>query len=494
MVLRPANHEMPHVIACGDDDRGRRYLRVEARSGGVQREVLISYDAFADAPDKMMARELGLLASPGRSAFRVEVQNALAAMRPTFRVISRPGLHGAHYVLPDGGVLGSKPYPEVCLSAPHEDVARRLRRAGGRDFLRIADFAVGNSRLMLALSVGLCGPVLELMPDLELPIVQLLGERGGGKTMVARITSSIWGSPLPFPWSDTINCIEGLADGLSGTALVMEELGSYPWHEAKSRVAFRGDVMRLFGGEGRGRRGEDSDHWRLGMVSTSNISMRDIAESLPPKERKLSEAMCSRILDVPDPVGGYGVFENQHEFATVDDLVGCLHSIIIANHGVLGPEFVRRILRRPRDELLRLLRDWRESYLGASRRKNAADAETDVSGRVTQVFATIYAAGRLAVHLSLFPWDVRAFGRAILSCEGAHRELARTPVPTGRYRSDDPLDAVREYVRAESGRRIVDLRDSSNCSADGDLDAGFIIRGPDGRTELFTSSMGLAGC
>ena len=493
MVLRPLDHEEPHVIACGADDRGRRYLRVQARSGGERREILIAHDAFAESADKVMARDLGLLASPNRNAFRLEAQEALAGMSSSFHVLSRSGLHGAHYVLPDGRVLGPEPYPEVCLPAPHENVYRRLRRAGGRDWLRVADYAVGNSRMMLALSVGLCGPILELLPDLELPMIELLGDKGGGKTTVARIISSIWGAPTPFPWSDTINCVERLADGLSGTVLVLDELGSFPWEKPKSREAFRGAIMRLFGGEGRGRLGEGAAHWRLGILSTSNISVHALAAArFGVNDRELHEAMCSRILDVTDPVGGHGVFENLHGFATVDDFVAHLQGIIIANYGVLGPAFVRLILCQPRDELLRLLRTWRDRYKAESRRRIGAGAGTDVSARVTQIFATIYAAGRLAIHVGLCPWDVRAFGQAILSCEGLHRDLARTAVLTGRQRTDDPLEAVRCYVRAERGRRIIDLRDrEGHVVAGGKLDDGFLLRGLGGRTEFFVSSTGL---
>ena len=304
MKLRPTDYERPRVVACGENDAGRRYLRCQVQSGGEQREILMSFDAFTESPDKIMARDLGQLAGPERNALRLEIQTAWAVMRPTFRVISRPGFHEAHYVLPDGRVLGPEPYPDVCLPAPHEDAARRLTKVGGRDWLRVADFAVGNSRLTLAIALGLCGPILELLPDLEMPMIQLLGEKGGGKSTVAKIVTSIWGAPKPFPWSDTTNCVERLADGLSGTVLVLDELGAYDWDKPKSREAFSAAIMRLFGGEGRGRHGGGADHWRLGILSTSNISVHALAaKSFGGSDGALHEAMCSRILEVTDPVG-----------------------------------------------------------------------------------------------------------------------------------------------------------------------------------------------
>ena len=202
--------------------------------------------------------------------------------------------------------------------------------------------------------------------------------------------------------------------------------------------------------------------------------------------------MCSRILDVGDPEGGRGAFENLHGLGTVEDFVACLQGIIAANHGVVGPAFVHRILREPRDEILRLLRAWRASYIAASRRGIGANAGTEVSARVTQIFATIYAAGRLAIYVGLFPWDVRAFGRAILACERAHHGLAGLAAPTGRHRTDDPLDAVRQYVRAELGRRIIDIRHGEGGPADGaNLDDGLSLRGPGGQNKFFVSSDGL---
>ena len=280
MNLRSTDHDSPRVIACGENDSGRRYLRLQVRSDGEQRKILMSFDAFTESPDKIMARDLGQLAGPARRDLRFEIQTAWAVMRPTFRVISRPGLDGAHYVLPGGSVVGPEPYPDVCLPAPHEDAARRLRKAGGRGWLQVADLAVDNSRLTLAIALGLCGPILELLADLELPMIQLLGEKGGGKSTIARIVTSIWGAPKPFPWSDTTNCVERLADGLSGTVLVLDELGAYDWDKPKSREAFRAAIMRLFG-EGRGRHGGGADHWRLGILSTSNISVHALAAGSP---------------------------------------------------------------------------------------------------------------------------------------------------------------------------------------------------------------------
>ena len=67
----------------------------------------------------------------------------------------------------------------------------RLSRNAGA-WQRIAELAIGNPRLTLALALAFSGPVASLL-GVEAAGIQLVGEPGGGKSGIAAAVGSVWG-------------------------------------------------------------------------------------------------------------------------------------------------------------------------------------------------------------------------------------------------------------------------------------------------------------
>ena len=155
--------------------------------------------------------------------------------------------------------------------------------------------------------------------------------------------------------------------------------------------------------------------------------------------------------------------------------------------------FVERLSGwRRRDEAR--LRKWLSSCRDRYRREAKrliASGQRDLA-RLHEKFATIFAAGALAIKLGILPWSYREVANALLTCERAHVELVAHASPS-RTPSAHPLNAralLNEHVRKHGGE-FVDLRRrllSITQNHDHRTCVGYINRGPDGSDELLFSN------
>ena len=115
--------------------------------------------------------------------------------------------------------------------------------------------------------------------------------------------------------------------------------------------------------------------------------------------------------------------------------------------------------------------------------------------RIHQKFATIYAAGALAIDYQILPWSRRELSDALVTCERAHvdhvaRFVSSAPFANRRLRPVDPLESLRQHVR-QNRPEFPDLRKgliARNAGHDHDACPGYINRGPGGSVELLFSN------
>ena len=97
-------------------------------------------------------------------------------------------------------------------------------------------------------------------------------------------------------------------------------------------------------------------------------------------------------------------------------------------------------------ELVAWLLARREAYLTFAKRR-VRSTSRDLT-RFHQRFATIYAAGALAIELGVLPWSYELLGKALLGCEAAHVELVEEA-----HFIDDRAGPGRRPHRAPRGPR-----------------------------------------
>jgi putative DNA primase/helicase len=351
-------------------------------------------------------------------------------------------------------VFGHDPKLRVCLPSIYREFADKFASRGTLSaWQRIAELAIGNSRLVLAVALAFTGPVASLL-KVEPPGVQLVGMNGAGKTAILTAAGSVWGGrddeigTFAESWAQTKNKIDVLAAAHSGAFLVLDDTRTF---ERDTRVGFgnfKEAVMRMAEGRLKGRHGDTGApvQSRTPFLSSSNDSQDDMARAVGDE---IDDALRGRLIDVPLPAGIVGAFEDLHDF--VDHAAFSVELLRVArqNYGVASVEFIQRMVEWcEQDEagLVAWLQARREAYLRLARRR-VRSTSRDLT-RFHQRFATIYAAGALAISLGVLPWNYGLLWEALLGCEAAHVELVGETLSSAvaQARADDPVERLEAHV------------------------------------------------
>jgi putative DNA primase/helicase len=431
------------VLAWRDRDQVLHHVhlpRSELLGDGVEcfRDLM---SAGMDLP--VRSRHLGLL-----KAVLAGVRH-----RARIRTVTRTGWHGDAFVLPGQTIGGSA--ETIVLEARH-DIAR-YASAGTLDEWSetVARACAGNSRLILALSVALAGPVVDLL-EAEPGGIHFVGPSSCGKSTALIVAGSVWGGDgrngFAQTWRATGNGLEGIAKAHSGTTLILDELGELSSGEAGS-VAYQ-----LMNGQGKARAGRTGEarpraEWRVMLLSSGEVTLADKIEETG---KRAKQGQIVRMVDIPaDADAGMGLFENVHgcdpaRFATQ------LKAAAMKTYGTAGPAFVEALAREPRvaaaninNRIQVLLEDW-----------DVTGSDGQVA-RVAQRFALIAAAGEFAGRVLGLPWLETEAAMAAEACLDAWRR-GRTQGP-GEVGA--AIAAIREAIERHGDARFVKLGDTGNRSS-----------------------------
>ena len=223
---------------------------------------------------------------------------------------------------------------------------------------------------------------------------------------------------MPSSWNTTAGKVEVTALAHNDTLLILDETkraGKTDKERAQAVVEMTFKLSEQTEKE-RLTSSEPARAWRCYFLSTSNFSLQGLAKS---GGIQIDEAELGRLADIPLPLSGHGLFEELHGFSGGEALSDALQAKCRSNFGVAGVEFVRRLStqrRTDRKTLKGFLRDARWQY----KRKLAGSLEKDDPKplhRQTGRFATVFAAGALAIECGVLPWTRKGLLRAILSCQ-----------------------------------------------------------------------------
>jgi len=454
-------------LARGSSDDERAFLLLGiSEPGGEPREEILSIDDYSAKKRETISRlRLPIVAAGAYRQFDVRVQDAVNSLPDTFDVATRAGWFYDAFVFPNGEImlnpqsLGVRRKTRACLPSPLDKYRKRGTLERWQELCRLAE---GNSRLMLSLALAFVGPLGELMGG-DPPMFQLVGEPESGKTSIAIAAGSVWceydeGKRRSYveTWNNTGNNIEAIAAAHFGTFLVLDETGLAA--ESKSDNPYpviKKTVLRLFQGEMKGRLTQARKlKWWMGVLSTSNKSLDEMAED---SGTRCPETVRTRLIDVPVPVSGHGAYEELHGFADEQALSVELKRIASANYGVAAREFIKKTMARRREvDLKDWLAERRTDYRRFAKRK--IDSEGRKVDRVTEAFAAVYAAGRLAIGVKILPWTPVDLARALLACQQAHEdESADRRTDVGRQiEIKEAWRLIETFVR-ENRENFVDL-------------------------------------
>ena len=477
---------------------GQEFLRLKICGAGEKpRQAILSVDAYLTDPlATIRALRLPLVSGAAQREFQALVQSALQRA-VAFRVATRPGWHRRSFVFPNGDVLGDWAF-EVCLPNEAKQYGRKFHEKGSlEEWQKLPVLARGNTRLMLAIALAFVGPIGPLL-RVERVMIQLVGDPGSGKSVIATVAGSVWGCnrDLDLPtfsetWNHTVNNLDRVAALHHATFLPLDETKNIDHGNGKLFPVIAKALVRLAEGSTKGRMTDvdDPSNWWMGLLSTSNLSLDEMAAI---DHCYIDDAHRTRLIDVPLPPGAFGAFEHVDPFDDHAAFATQLLRIARDHYGVASTMFVENLNGwRTRDEAG--LRNWlssRRDHYRREAKRLIASGQRDLA-RLHEKFATIFAAGALAIKLKILPWSYCELGGALLKCERAHVELvAQAAVSQTRsVRSTNSLTLLTEHVRKHRGE-FVDLRQklvSITQNHDHCACVGYINRGP-GRSEEFLFS------
>lgn len=280
---------------------------------------------------------------------------------------------------------------------------------------------------MFAVSLSCVGPILRFVTGPRSGGFQISGLGESGKTTAAMVAGSFWGchsSPerqekgFAESWHTTAGKVEVTALAHNETLLILDE----------TKRAGRTDLLRaeavidisfnLAENTERERLNNQQSvrGWRLYFLSTSNHTLQQPAQRA---RHEVDEAELGRLADIPLPTNSHGIYEDLHGHPTGVDLTDKLKRYCRKYFGAPSREFVEKLVTEHTNDpraLKKYLKIRRAKYLKLCKAKADAEGLRPLN-RVAARFATVYAAGCLAIRYGILPWSRNALSKAILSCQ-----------------------------------------------------------------------------
>jgi putative DNA primase/helicase len=390
--------------------------------------------------------KMGLRIAPGmKGRQRLDLYLSTARVEGFARCVDRIGWHGGAFVLPDA-VFGDQAGEEIVPQGLLGENPFRQRGNLSEWQEHVARHCVGNSRLVLAVSVAFAVPLLEPL-GAESGGFHFVGGSSLGKTTALHVAGSVCGGgPAGFfkQWRATDNGLEGVAAAHCDALLCLDEIG-----QAGSKVASEAAYM-LANGQGKNRAGKEGLArkvltWRVLFLSTGEITLADkLAED---GKGRVKAGQAVRVVDIPADAGeGLGLFETLHGSEGAGQFARQLKDATSRHYGTALRAFLHS-LAADRDNLARQAQ-------ASIRTFEAINCPTDADGQVQRVcgrFALVAAAGELGIALGVLPWTAGEATRAAVVCFRAWLEqrggIGAAEVAAG-------LEQVRRFFQAHGASRF----------------------------------------
>jgi len=387
-------------------------------------------------------RDTGLHISPtGRPLLRQYLIEAAPKARA--RVTNRTGWHDDHaggsvFVLPDQAIGGAgEQWIYENESPSSATFGTRGTLKGWQD--EVAALCRGNSRLLFAVSMSFAAPLLYLV-GADGGGVHLRGDSSGGKTTLLRVMSSVCGGrEFLQAWRSTDNALESVALAHCDAPLPLDELAQMD-PRAAGEVAYM-----LANGQQKNRAQRTGglrarSVWRVLFLSAGEIGLAEHMGEIGKSPRAGQELRLAEI--AADAGAGLGIFETLHGYATGAEFSKALTEAARRNYGGAFVAFLEKLTRH-QHEVADTVKEAQRKFQAA----HLTDRAHGQARRVADRFALVGAAGELAQHWGIVPWEPGEAMKAARTCFDAW--LTRRG-GEGNQEERAALRTVREFLRRYS--------------------------------------------
>jgi len=429
-----------------------KLVRFRNRQGLEKRCVIASASLIGEGPEALQ-RLISMGFKPRRDRKSLELlKDYVYESEPEkdVRCVSQIGWHGQYFVFPDASI-GPDGSDQVLF---HSEYAPEhlYRTEGSLEEWRssIASRCVGNSRLVLAVSVAFAAPLLDLLKA-DGSGFHFRGLSSTGKTTALLVGGSVWGgggqNGFLDTWRATANGLEARAALHNHALLCLDEFGEVSEREV-------GEIIYALGnGGGKGRMTKNimsrpSNTFKLLYLSSGERSLSDTMKSAGRHAKGGQEV---RLVDIEADAGaGMGIFENLHGFDAAAKLSTLLSQAAKTHYGTPIRPFLQHIADH-RGEITEAVLEFRRGFL---RRNVPTDAVGEVH-RVAALFAIVAWAGLLASRLGITGWSETA---AVSSVESVFRSwlISRGDAKTHRD-VEIGIQLTRSFLQANGSSRFQNI-------------------------------------
>jgi uncharacterized protein (DUF927 family) len=330
------------------------------------------------------------------------------------RCVDRLGWHGNTFVTPNG-TIGEAEKLVVFQNSHATEPA--YSESGTADEWRnsVAALAIGNTRLVFALSVAFAGALAEIAGE-DSGGFHFRGASSSGKSTALKLAASVWGNPSTYVrlWRGTVNGLEGLATLHNDGLLILDEIGQINPDDAGEAA------YMLANGQGKVRASRNgtarlAQHWKLLFLSAGETSLSAVMAQAGKRSTAGQEI---RLADIDADAGaGMGIFETLHGYPNAAALALAIKEASATYHGTTGKEWLRFLVAN-RISLKDILSEKIKRFVTEIVPANAAGQVA----RVARRFALVALAGELATRCKLTGWPEGEAIHAARKCFAAWME------------------------------------------------------------------------
>lgn len=446
-----------------------RLLRFK-NSLGRWREWAMPMELLRGAGDELRGELLAMGVELDPVEARHQLPTYLQREHPArrMRCVMQVGWAGKSFVLPDQ-VIGPDAADFIFQSGErgHEEHTSAGTLQGWREGISL--MAIGNSMLVLALSAGFAGPLLERC-NAEGGGIHFVGDSSTGKTTAIKASCSIWGgSNYLRSWRATANGMEGAATLFNDCLLALDEISECDPREVGAIVYALGN------GRGKQRASRSGAargvaRWRCFVLSSGE---RTIGTAMAEGGHRAKAGQSVRLLDIP-VARKFGAWDDLHGAASAATFSDSIKREAAQHHGLAGRAFLERLTHDDRNfavllEQTKTLSDF------------AADGGEGQDRRAAGRFALVGLAGEMATQYGLTGWPD---GTAMHAAAEGYR-LWRSTRGTGNDERRQIAQRLSEFIDRHGDGRFSGL-DVGHADHVRDR-AGWWRDTPDGREYLLNS-------
>lgn len=316
----------------------------------------------------------------------------------------------------------------------------------------IAKYAVGNHKLIFALSVGFTSPLLRVLNE-ETGIIHFTGSSSTGKSTLLEVANSIYGSPsLIEKWRATDNGLEMVLASHNDNLLCLDEISQANPKTISDSIYMIGNNK----GKIRSTRNiklRQSFDWNLMVLSSGEETPEDRIKLSGGKHNAGLDVRCINIPAISKN-SKYKVFDNIHEFESGKELSEHLKEQVKNYYGLPIKMYLKRLVT----EIDSFNKDYKSFKLKFLQSLNIKKAESQIK-RIANRMAIIAYAGEAAIEFGILPFK---HGEVIESVKSCFEDFIESRGSTSNLEEEKILKQFRRLLEIYGDSRFLEISEDNS--------------------------------